>query len=209
MNSLFNKSISWVLYLVFIIISYMIAKSSSDVFVACPMRNDEEIDVNAQSMSAITYIFTSFSIIALLACIGFTRTFTTIPEIVKKTLESNQTSWDMLVSATGILFIIFTVVAVIFSAICEFSGIEAANNCNVLSFGAEEKEKVDEYVSSVTTLNRLWSLVVLFIILVSLGVAYLVGGKIKEAVESRNVTKLWSQFGKKSLKGARGRKMRH
>ena len=206
MNNIFNNSISWIIYLVFIIISFMIAKSSSDVFVACPMRNDEEIDVNAHHMSAVSYAFTTLSIISLIACIVFTRaSFKTIPEIINKTLDVSTKNLGKIL---GISFIVFTAIAVIFSAICEFSGIEVANNCDVLSFGEDEKEKVDEYVSSLTTLNRLWSLVVLFIILVSLGVAYLAGGKIKEAVESRDVSKLWNGFGRKSSKGARGRKMR-
>ena len=83
-------------------------------------------------------------------------------EVFTESINGSEIAYGKVI---GIITVVALGTSVLLTAISEFSGVEAMNVCNAASRDWS-KEEVIEFSDATTMLNHLWSIVVLFIVII-------------------------------------------
>ena len=199
---------SWIGFISYVIIAYLIGYSSSVVFKRCPQIKDTEMaDVDDIASSGIA--FTTLALIGAIVLFSYCGYRGNVNDVLLRGPRSGDTTCMVI---GGITFL-FLLLSVALTASSEFLGVKAMNNCAVLE--AASQDEVDEYLEAANMLNRLYGIVILAIslfLILSVYVAlknYLPGGRSIDLVDrlDRFVSFGFGR-GARCRRGARGNKMK-
>lgn len=159
--------VSWLLFISYIIISYLIGYASMTVFKKCPEVQEDQVLGDSDKISGAAIAFTTISLFLFAACF-FAGGRGSFGSVIRSCYKSNDLKFKIL----SILTILCLVVSVALTAFAEFSGVESINKCALIS--ATTQEEIDEFMSASNMLNRLYGIViVVLIVCISMIVGYL------------------------------------
>ena len=127
--------LSWIIFLLYIVISYTIGISGLSVFKQCKDPREDSENLKGESVSISSIVFTTFSLITCLFCLyisGYKRSINECVQFCLGKYNSNDVKSLIPVGIT-ILFMISTIISVILTAVTEFYAYNNMHNCSMLS----------------------------------------------------------------------------
>ena len=198
------NSLTWVLFLAYIIVFIIIGASSYRVFDTCVSEDEEEMD-NKKGLSAASISLTAVFFVASVACLIFMGG--SFSSSICRAITYNKKS--SLNYAFGLLAIISGLGSLITSLVSYFMGLETVSNCE--NINVKDGEEFEKFTSAVTDLNRLYAFVLMSVIII-VGMFIMVSlEKVGSVTDGVSKTVTWfnqkTQFGRsaKCSKGS-GRK---
>jgi len=150
--------ITWIIFLAYIIASYIITVSSINVFDKCP---EESTDMTAQSnknFAVFTLVITTIMIVLLPILMFLTKSLDSPYALFYDSMFNRIISARIL----GVIGSLLMIMSVFFTVICTFVGVSTANSCQVIK--AKSEEEVNDFMRNSNNINRMVSLVSVILI---------------------------------------------
>jgi hypothetical protein len=176
----------WAILSIYFIVAFLVILYGVQVFDRCPMEKEELEKLGGGKSTAIAAGV--MNILGLLLIIY----------VIVKIGNYSSGPYNMLLSAiggakcekiAGYITIVVLLIALILTVISEFASVETSSTCKLIT--AQTQEQIDDFRSASDNLNRMYGIVVIFMICGLLGSASMVKDKVMGTSVVKYIKKLY------------------